>query len=101
MQEIVRLVREAPEDERDELRSYAVGLVREEVVTEEVAEPGDAGAQPASFNPLAMGIPVALVGAFLVFLFPPVGLLLLGVAGLLVIWGILATLFSGSTARRR
>lgn len=99
--EISRLVGEAPAGERDELRSYALGLLREEVVREEVEESSSNDGGPASFNPLAMGIPVLLVGSFLLFLFPPVGLLLLGVAVLLVIWGILATLFSGSTARRR
>jgi hypothetical protein len=47
-----------------------------------------------------MGIPVLLVGSFLVFLFPPVGILLFGVAGFLVIWGIVATFFGGRPARR-
>jgi hypothetical protein len=47
-----------------------------------------------------MGIPVLLVGSFLLFLFPPVGLLLFGVAALLVMWGVLATLFGGRRSRR-
>ena len=100
--EIARLVNEAPATEREELRAYAVGLVREEIRgTEEV---GDAGVEeprpPVGFNPIGMAIPVVMVGAFLFFLFPPVGLLLFAVAGFLVIWGILATLFSGRRVRR-
>ena len=101
--EIARLVNEAPATEREELRAYAVGLVREEIRgTEEVGNADDGEPRPASggFNPIGMAIPVVLVGAFLIFLFPPVGLLLFAVAGFLVIWGIVATLFSGRRARR-
>lgn len=84
------------------MRTYAVGLLREELDEGEPVAQGDEGEAPraTSFNPLAMGIPVLLVGFFLVFLFPPVGILLFGVAGFLVIWGIVATLFGGRPARR-
>lgn len=81
------------------MRTYAVGLLREELDEGEPAPESDRR-EPADFNPLAMGIPVFLVGACLVFLFPPVGLLLFGLAGFLVIWGIVATLFRGRAARR-
>lgn len=94
---------EAPATEREELRAYAVSLVREEIRgTEDVGESD--GAEPrspsAGFSPIGMAIPVVMVGAFLLFLFPPVGLLLFALAGFLVIWGIVATLFGGRRARR-
>jgi hypothetical protein len=101
--ELARVVNEVPVADREELRAYAVGLVREEIRGVEAVEQGrdaEGEARASSFNPLGMGIPVLLVGAFLIFLFPPVGLLLFGLAGFLVIWGILATLFSGRGARR-
>ena len=99
--ELAHLVNQAPAADREELRAYAVGIVREEVPGVEAVEvEGDEVGSPAGFNPLGMGIPVLLVGAFLVFLFPPVGVLLIAVAALLVIWGLLATLFSGRSARR-
>ena len=94
--ELARLVDEAPATDRDELRTYALGLVREEIRESEPMPRGTEGpGGGSSFNPLAMGIPVLLVGGFLVFLFPPVGLLLIAVAGFLVAWGVLVTLFSG------
>lgn len=101
--EIARLVNEAPAAEREELRAYAVGLVREEIRgTEEVGEPDDAEPRPPSggFSPIGMAIPVVMVGGFLFFLFPPIGLLLFAVAGFLVMWGIVATLVSGRGTRR-
>lgn len=92
---------ELPTADRDELRAYAVGLVREEVRGEEETVEGNRETRPASFNPLGMGIPVLLVGAFLIFLFPPVGMLLILAAAVLVIWGLVATLFSGRKSRSR
>ena len=98
--ELAQVVNEAPAAEREELRAYAVGLVREEVRGEEETIERSSGSGPASFNPLGMGIPVLLVGAFLVFLFPPVGMLLIVAAGAMMVWGLVATLFSGRNARR-
>lgn len=90
---------DAPAIDRDELRTYALGLLREEIRETEAPAGVDSRAGTGPFNPLGMGIPVLLVGGFLVFLFPPVGLLLIAVAGFLVVWGILVTLFGGRTRR--
>ena len=103
--EIARLVNESPASDREELRAYAVSLVREEVrgvedVVEEGSGEGEEPRPSGGFNALGMAIPVFLVGAFLLFLFPPVGLLLFGLGGFLVIWGIVATLFTGRRAGR-
>jgi len=97
--ELARLVNDAPAGDRDELRTYALGLVREEIRESEPTTGAEPPARPGSFNPLGMGIPVLLVGAFLVFLFPPVGMLLIGVAAFLVAWGVLVTLFGGGHRR--
>jgi len=95
-------VNETPASDRDELRAHVIGVLREEVPGGEVVDE-DKEEEPirqAGFNPLGFGIPVLLVGAFLLFLFPPVGLLLFAMAAFLMIWGIVATLFGGRTARR-
>ena len=100
--EIARLVNEVPAIDRGELRAYAVGLVREEIrgVDAVGEDDGEAGAQrPGSFSPIGMAIPILLVGALLLFLFPPVGLLLFFLAGLLVIWGVVAIVLGGRAAR--
>ena len=77
---------------RELLRDIAVGTLRDEVVTVEpvVQDTVRAG----SFNPFGIGIPLLLVGGLLVFIFPPVGLLLFGVAIVALAWGVLAALFT-------
>lgn len=80
-------------DGRERLRELAVGLLRDEV---EVTEPlRSAAPQPegrGGFNPFAIGIPFILMGSLLVFLFPPVGLLMFAAAALMLGWGVATTL---------
>lgn len=45
-------------------------------------------------NPIAIAIPLVMVGAVMVILFPPIGLLLFAAAGVMVVWG-LASVFFG------
>ena len=100
--EIARLVNEAPAADREELRVYAVGIIREEISGTEGVDPVDKEVDSRAsgrFNAFGVAIPVVMVGSFLLFLFPPVGLLLFALAAFLVIWGIVATLFSGRSAR--
>jgi hypothetical protein len=49
-------------------------------------------AAPAPFNPLGIGLPLLLVGLALLVLFPPVGLLLLLFAVIMIVWGLLGAL---------
>jgi hypothetical protein len=88
--EIASLIDRAGVDERRDLRDLAIGVLRERV--------GDADSQPAvpataptpAFNPLGIGLPLLLVGGVLVFLFPPVGLLILLFAAVMLVWGLVA-----------
>ena len=92
--ELATLINEATPDTRKDLRELAVGLVRESVVEVEAAAPGSdpASSSTAPFNPLGIGIPLLLVGLALVVLFPPVGLLILLFAVVMLVWGFLSAL---------
>ncbi len=93
--QIAEQINAAPFDEREALREDAVTILRNEI---EMQPPVPAAVispqSPAAFNPFGIGIPLILMGAVLVFLFPPVGLLLFGVAGVVVTWGLGATLLA-------
>ena len=61
-----------------------------------VPEAQEARADPLaspSSNPIAIAIPLLMVGAVMVILFPPVGLLLFAAAGAMVAWGLVSMLF--------
>jgi hypothetical protein len=83
---------------REGLREDAISILRNEVqITDRGSE--EAGAShpaTASFNPFGIGIPLVLMGSVLVFLFPPVGLLMFGVAAIVITWGVGATLLARS-----
>lgn len=74
---------------RERLREVALGLLRDEVRLSEPAPlPAPAVAPPGSFNAFGIGIPLILMGSVLVFLFPPVGLLMFAAAGVMIAWGV-------------
>ena len=79
------------------MRELALTIVREEVRTKEQdAEPAPAAAIAAArkhSNPLAMAIPFFMMGCVTIFLFPPVGLLLFGLTGVLVVVGVIVSIF--------
>jgi hypothetical protein len=91
--EIATLINGAAPELRKDLRDLATGLLRERVEEAEVS-PGvrSDGAVAAPLNPLAVAIPLLLVGVLLVFLFPPVGLVILAFAVLMLVWGLIASL---------
>jgi hypothetical protein len=91
--EIADKINAGPIEGRDVLREMAVNAVREQVhiVAPPVPEAKRGG---TSFNPLGIGIPLVFVGAVLVALFPPVGFLMFATAAVMVVWGVLATLFA-------
>lgn len=76
------------------LRDVAISLLRDEVQVLEPPPP----AVPAtgSFNPFGIGIPLLLMGGVMVFLFPPVGLLMFAAAALMIAWGVGTTLLTRS-----
>ncbi|GIW39747.1 MAG: hypothetical protein KatS3mg076_0324 [Candidatus Binatia bacterium] len=94
MRAIARLLNSLPRDAREELRDYAGHLLREETEEADRGEGvGRTRERVRSFNAFGIAIPVVLVGAVLMALFPPIGVLLLVVGAGLFGWGILAALW--------
>jgi hypothetical protein len=91
--ELSGLINAAGTKGREELRDYAVSLLQGETETTVGEEPPPARetASPP-FNPLALSIPFFLIGAFLLLLFPSVGIFLLAFAVLMALWGGLSVL---------
>ncbi len=91
--EIAEIINAGEVEGRAGLRDIAISLLRDEV---RATEPSVEAAvlPPASFNPFGIGIPLFLMGGVMVFLFPPVGLLMFGVAALMIAWGVGTTLLA-------
>ena len=82
---------------RERLREVALSLLRDEVrLSEPLPAAAPASATSGTFNPFAIGIPLILMGSVLIFLFPPVGLLMFAAAAVMVVWGVGATLLRQS-----
>jgi hypothetical protein len=92
--ELSGLINAAGTKGREELRDYAVSLLQGETETTAVEEEQSQAQEPTSspFNPLALSIPFFLIGAFLLLLFPPVGVFLLFFSVMLALWGGLSAL---------
>ena len=90
--QIAEVVNTAGEESRQDLREYAIGLLKEE--TERDDAPGAPSNQThAAFSPLAFAILLGLVSLPILLLFAPLGLGLFGVAVVMGIWGLLDALF--------
>jgi hypothetical protein len=96
--EIADKINAGPTEGRDVLREMAVNALRDQVYIGAPPVAEEKRGQ-AAFNPLGIGIPLVFVGAILVALFPPVGFLMFGTAAVMVIWGVLATLFGRRYSR--
>ncbi len=94
--EITDAINALPVEQREGLREDAVGILRDEVRTHNPVPVAAAVAPAGTFNPFGIGIPLVLMGGVMVFLFPPIGLLLFAVAGLVVAWGVATTVFARS-----
>jgi len=92
--EIAKTINEGRLEEREGLREFAVGLLREEVQDRAPAAAVPAAQSTGTFNPFGIGIPLVLMGSVMVFLFPPVGLLMFAAAAAVIAWGIGATLLA-------
>ena len=91
--EIAETINAGQAEGRENLRDVAINLLREEVHIVEPPRPpvpADAG----SFNPFGIGIPLVLMGGVMVFLFPPVGLLMFAAAAVMIAWGVGTTLWA-------
>lgn len=91
--EIARAINQAEVAGRPEIRSelmeLAINVLRDGVVMPAHTPPGPT-VDPAGFNPLGMGIPLAAAGAVLIVLFPPVGVMLFAAAIVMIAWGLMA-----------
>ena len=93
-QELSGLINEAGTQGREELREYALSLIQAETETTHVEEPPqqEEPKQELVFNPLALSIPLVLLGILLLLLFPPVGVVILLFAVVMAVGGGLYTL---------
>jgi hypothetical protein len=81
---------------RERLREVALNLLRDEVRLNEPLPATAAFAQSDTFNPFGIGIPLILMGSVLIFLFPPIGLLMFAAAAVMIVWGVGTTLLRQS-----
>jgi hypothetical protein len=91
--QLADVVHSAGVEGRQDLRDYAIGLLKEE--TEFAEAPSAQAARPASSasNPLGIALLLGLVSLPLLLIFAPVGLTMLAVAVVLGVWGIVLGLF--------
>lgn len=90
---IADVVKAADAGQRQDLREYAIGLLKEETEFAE-APPTEIASRPAApFNPLALGLLLGLVALPLLLVFAPFGLVMLLVAGVMIVWGLVSTFF--------
>jgi hypothetical protein len=91
--EIAELVNTAGVESRQDLREYAIGLLKEETERDDAvpSTSAETHASTTNFSPLAFAILVGLVSLPLLLLFAPLGLGLFGVAVVMGIWGLIDT----------
>lgn len=90
--DLARTINAGAMEQREQLREMAIDLLRDNVeIIETTVRAPESG---QGFNPFGIAIPLCLVGGVMLILFPPVGLLLFATAGLMMVWGVAAILFS-------
>jgi hypothetical protein len=93
--EIATTINEADVPERPEirteLRDFAIALLKDSIVLPEAMTVAAEGIGK-TFNPLAMGIPLFFAGAVLIFLFPPVGMMLFVASVVMIGWGLVTSM---------
>jgi len=77
---------------RGDLRDFAIGLLQDSIVAGEPEEVVSGGVPERRFNPIAMGIPLFFAGGVLIFLFPPVGMMLFAASVVMIVWGAMVSL---------
>ena len=91
---LAEVVNTAGPESRQDLREYAIGLLKEETERDDVPAATSATQTHApQFSPLAFAILIGLVSLPLVLLFAPLGLGLFGMAVVMGIWGLIDTFF--------
>ena len=92
---IAEIVNSAGPEARGDLREYAIELLKEGTEQSDVAHEPRGTATPPPFNPLAIALLLVLAALplLLSIVFAPVGLAVLAIAGIMGIWGVIATMF--------
>src|SRR5689334_3842259 len=76
---------------RAELKEFAITLLQESVIIPEAVAVTTVASDKATFNPIAMGIPLFFAGCVLIFLFPPVGMMLFLGSSVMIVWGLVTS----------
>ena len=91
--QIADVVNTAGAESRQDLREYAIGLLKEETERDDAPAAKSTQTHAGQFSPLAFAILLGLVSLPLLLLFTPLGLGLFGVAVVMGIWGLLDAVF--------
>jgi hypothetical protein len=81
-------------DVRADLRDLAIGVLQDSVVPADPVAVAVVEGADARFNPLGMGIPLFFAGGVLIFLFPPVGMMLFAASAVMIVWGLVTSLLA-------
>ena len=87
-QRLVEVVNKAGPEHRQDLREYAIDLLRDATEAVDASAPKAARARKASNNPLGLGLLLLLVGLPMTLLFAPMGIGLVGIALVMCFWGV-------------
>lgn len=85
---LVEVVNKAGPEHRQDLREYAIDLLREGTEAVDVPAARPARARRQSNNPLGLGLLLLLVGVPMTLLFAPMGIGLVGIALVMCFWGV-------------
>ena len=87
--QIAAVVNDAGEESRQDLREYAIGLLKEETERDDAQGAPSRHTHATQFSPLAFAILLGVVSLPVLLLFPPLGLGLFGLAVVMGISGLL------------
>lgn len=93
---MAELVNNADVEDRQDLREYAIELLKEETELGDALPASRPKTHATQTNPLALALLLGLVSLPLLFLFLPVGLTMLGIAAVMGLWGLAATILGRS-----
>ena len=91
--QIAEVVNSAGPESRQDLREYAIGLLKEETERDDAPAAASSQTHAPQFSPLAFAILLGLVSLPILILFTPLGLGLFGLAVVMGIWGLLDAIF--------